>query len=65
MKLIKIKTIEISTNGCLIFFYANPSKLIQVKTHVKDYKNLSFTQKQKKNIKTVFSKNFYKKKYKF
>lgn len=63
MKLIKLRSIEILTNGCLNFSYANPSKLKQIKINEKDYNTLVMSQKQKTNSNKSFSGTIYKDKF--
>lgn len=63
MKLIKLRSIEILTNGCLSFSYANPSKLKQIKINDKDYNTLIFSQKKKKNSNKNFLGTIYKHKF--
>jgi hypothetical protein len=64
MKTSKIKSIEILTNGCLNFSYSNHSRIYQIKINEKDYQNLIFLQKRKKNYNKVFVHKTYKQKYK-
>ena len=63
IKQIKVRSIEISTNGCLIFSYANLSKLNQIKINEKDYNSLTIAQKQKKELPNNFLDTIYKHKF--
>jgi hypothetical protein len=64
MKFIKIKSLEILTNGSLNFIQTGLIKLGQTLIHKKDYKSLELSQKQKNISKFEISNNFYKTHYK-
>lgn len=65
MKFIKIKSIEILTNGSLNLTKTGFAKPGQIFFYKKDYKNLEFFQKQKNFSKIEVSNNCYKTYYKF
>jgi hypothetical protein len=65
MKFIKIKSVEILTNGSLNFIRTNFGVSGQTIFYKKDYKSLEFAQKQKNISKFEVSNNFYKTHYKF
>ena len=65
MKFIKIKSIEILTNGSLNFTITGLMQPGQTFFYKKDYKSLEFAQKQKNISKFELSNNFYKSHYKF
>ena len=65
MKFIKIKSIEILTNGSLNFTITGLMQPGQTFLYKKDYKSLEFAQKQKNISKFELSNNFYKSHYKF
>ena len=65
MKFIKIKSVEILTNGSLNLTKTGFVKPGQTFFYKKDYKSLEFAQKQKNISKFELSNNFYKSHYKF
>ena len=65
MKFIKIKSIEILTNGSLNFKITGLITPGQTFLYKKDYKSLEFAQKQKNILKFEVSNNVYKTYYKF
>jgi hypothetical protein len=65
MKFIKIKSVEILTNGSLNFTATGCMGSGQTIFYKKDYKSLEFAQKQKNISKFEVSNNFYKTHYKF
>ena len=65
MKFIKIKSIEILTNGSLNFTVTGLMDSGQVFFYKKDYKSLELAQKQKNISKFEISDNFYLARYKF
>lgn len=65
MKFIKIKSVEIFTNGSLNLTTTNCTGSGQTIFYKKDYKTLEFAQKQKNISKFEVSNNFYKTHYKF
>ena len=65
MKFIKIKSLEILTNGSLNFTTTGLIKSGQTFFYKKDYKSLEFYQKQKNISKFEVSNNLYKTYYKF
>ena len=64
MKFIKLKSIEILTNGSLNFTKTSFIKSYQISMHKKDYKSLSLTQKTKEILKYKSFNNFYRAHYK-
>ena len=60
MKFIKIRSIEILTNGCLNFSNANLFKLNQIKINEKDYNTLIVSQKQQKTLNKKSFETIYK-----
>ncbi len=60
MKTVKLRTIEILTNGCLNFSYSNVLKFEQIKINEKDLHSLAFLQKRQ----TGSNENFLNKNYK-
>ena len=60
MKFIKIRSIEILTNGCLNL---SSNNLKQITVYEKDYKNLTLAKKLTKEKNLSFSHNLYKSKY--
>jgi hypothetical protein len=65
MKFIKIKSVEIFTNGSLNFNTTGLISTGQTFFYKKDYKSLEFAQKQKNISKFEVSNNSYKTYYKF
>ena len=65
MKFIKIKSIEILTNGSLNITVKSLMESKQIFLYKKDYKSLELAQKQKNISKFEISNNFYKTHYKF
>lgn len=65
MKSIKIKCIEILTNGSLNITVKSLMESRQVFLYKKDYKSLELAQKQKNISKFEISNNFHKTHYKF
>ena len=65
MKFIKIKSVEILTNGSLNFTTTGLLRPGQTICYKKDYKSLEFAQKQKNIFKLEMANNFYKTHYKF
>ena len=64
MKFIKIKSIEILTNGSLNFNKSGFMKYTQVLVYKKDYKNLTFANKTQTISKFETSNNVFKTHYK-
>jgi hypothetical protein len=65
MAFIKIKSVEILTNGSLNFANTGLRRLVQIIFYKKDYKSLEFAQKQQNISNFEVSNNLYKTYYKF